>query len=147
MAFRFDRLTLKSQEAVQRAQGIAKERGHQRLEPMHLLVALLDPDQGVIRALLGQFGVNPAQLLKAAEEGLGALPRVTGGETTIGSELARVLDQAQDEADRMKDEYVSVEHLLLALAKVKSRAQGLLDALGVTEKEIVQALQKVRGNQ
>src|SRR3954452_17631899 len=147
MAFRFDRLTLKSQEAVQRAQELAKERGHQRLEPMHLLVALLDPDQGVIRSLLTQFGINPAQLLKAAEEGLGALPKVSGGETTIGSDLARVLDLAQGEADRMKDEYVSVEHLFVALTKVKSKAQGLLEALGVTEKEILQAIQKVRGGQ
>ena len=74
MAFRFDKLTLKSQEAVQNAQGIARDRGHQRIEPMHLLAALLDPDQGVIRSLLSQLGVNPAQVLKAAEEGLNALP-------------------------------------------------------------------------
>src|SRR3954470_10555920 len=106
MAFRFDRLTLKSQEALQRAQELAKERGHQRLEPMHLLASLLDPDQSVIRALLTQFGVNPAQVLKAAEEGLNALPKVTGGETTLGPDLARVLDVAQDEAERMKDQYV-----------------------------------------
>ena len=70
MAFRFDQLTLKSQEAVQKAQSLARERGHQRLEPMHLLAALLDPDQQVIRSLLTQLGVNPAQVLKAAEEGL-----------------------------------------------------------------------------
>ncbi len=62
MAFRFEKLTLKSQEAVQKAQEIARERGHQRLEPMHLLVALLDPDQAVVRSLLGQLGVNPAQI-------------------------------------------------------------------------------------
>ena len=75
MAFRSDKLTLKSQEAVQGAQGLARDRGHQRLEPMHLLAALLDRDQGVVRALLGQLGVNPAQVLRAAEEGLNALPR------------------------------------------------------------------------
>ena len=146
MAFRFEKLTLKSQEAVQRAQEIARERGHQRLEPMHLLVALLDPEQGVVRSLLGQLGVNPAQLLKASEDGLEALPRVSGGETTLGPDLARVLDQAQDEADRMKDQFVSVEHLLLGLAKVKSKAHDLLDALGVNEKDVLQALQKVRGS-
>ncbi len=147
MAFRFDQFTLKSQEAVQKAQGVARERGHQRLEPMHLLVALLDPDQNVVRALLGQLGVNPAQLLRAAEEGLNSLPKVTGGETTLGSDLNRVFDLATDEAERMKDQYVSVEHLLLALTKVKSKAQELLAALGVTEREILQALQKVRGGQ
>ena len=92
MAFRFDKLTLKSQEAVQRAQDLARERGHQRLEPMHLLVALLDPEQAVVRSLLSQLGVNPAQVLRAAEEGLDALPKVTGGETTLGPDLNRVLD-------------------------------------------------------
>ena len=92
MAFRFDRLTLKSQEAVQAAQSLARERGHQRLEPMHLLSALLDPEQQVIRALLEQLGVNPAQVKKAADEGLNALPRVTGGEQTLGPDLASVLD-------------------------------------------------------
>ncbi|MBV8606138.1 MAG: AAA family ATPase, partial [Singulisphaera sp.] len=147
MAFRFDQLTLKSQEAVQKAQGLARDRGHQRLEPMHLLTALLDPEQTVVRSLLGQLGVNPAQVLRASEEGLNALPKVTGGEATLSPELGRVLDQAQAEAERMKDQYVSVEHLLLALTKVKSRAQDVLEAVGVTEKEILQALQRVRGGQ
>jgi ATP-dependent Clp protease ATP-binding subunit ClpB len=147
MAFRFDRLTLKSQEAVQAAQALARDRSHQRIEPMHLLAALLDPEQQVIRALLLQLGVNPAQVLKAAEEGLNALPRVTGGEQSIGPDLASVLDLAAAEADRMKDQYVSVEHLLLGLVKGKSKAQQLLEALGVTEKEVLKALQKVRGGQ
>src|SRR3954451_23654412 len=117
MAFSFEQFTLKSQEAVQGAQRLARERGHQRLEPMHLLAALLDPDQTVVRALLGQLGVNPSQLLRAAEEGLNALPKVTGGETTLGPDLNRVFEQASDEAARMKDQYISVEHLLLALTK------------------------------
>jgi ATP-dependent Clp protease ATP-binding subunit ClpB len=147
MAFRFDQLTLKSQEAVQQAQALARERGHQRLEPMHLLAALLHPEQQVVRSLLGQLGVNPAQILKAAEEGLNALPKVSGGETTLGPELNQVFDAAAAEAERLKDQYISVEHLLLALVKVKSRVQALLGALGITEKEVLQALQKVRGGQ
>src|ERR1700722_18669729 len=147
MAFSFDKLTLKSQEAVQQAQALARERGHQRLEPMHLLAALVDPEQSVIRALLNQLGVNSAQVLRAAEEGLGALPRVTGGETTLSPDLSRVLEQASDEATRMKDQYNSVEHLLLGLTKVKSKAQDLLSALGVTEKAVLQSLQRVRGGQ
>src|SRR5208337_3126450 len=147
MAFRFDRLTLKSQEAVQAAQALARDRSHQRIEPMHLLAALLDPEQQVVRALLLQLGVNPAQVLKAAEEGLNALPRVTGGDQSIGPDLSAVLDLAATEADRMKDQYVSVEHLLLGLVKGKSKAQQLLEALGVTEKEVLKALQKVRGGQ
>ncbi|WP_337175881.1 ATP-dependent chaperone ClpB [Paludisphaera sp.] len=147
MAFRFDKLTLKSQEALQAAQGVAAERSHQRLEPMHLLVALLDPNQQVVRALFTQLGVSPDQVLRAARQGLDALPRVTGGEISIGPDLAQVLEAAQAEADRMKDQYVSVEHLLLGLAKVKSKTQALLESLGVAAPEILQALQKVRGGQ
>ena len=147
MAFRFDKLTLKSQEALQGASTLARDRSHQRLEPMHLLAALLDPDQQVARALFEQLGVNPGQALKAVEEGLSALPRVTGAETSIGPDLAAVLDAAQAEADRMKDQYVSVEHLLLGLASVKSRARELLEALGITPAELLKALQKVRGSQ
>ncbi|MBX6313981.1 MAG: ATP-dependent chaperone ClpB [Isosphaeraceae bacterium] len=147
MPLRFDKLTLKSQEAVQKAQAVAQERSHQRLEPMHLLVALLDPEQAVVRALLTQLGVNPNQILRAAEEGLNALPKVSGGEMTLGSELNRVFDEAQAEADRMKDQFVSVEHLLLGLTRVKSRAQEILAAVGVTDKDVLQALQRVRGGQ
>jgi ATP-dependent Clp protease ATP-binding subunit ClpB len=147
MAFRFDQLTLKSQEAVQQAQSLARDRGHQRIEPMHLLAALLDPEQQVVRSLLTQLGVNPAQIKKAADEGLNSFPKVTGGETTISPELGQVFEAAQSEAERMKDQYVSVEHLLLALLKVKSRAKTLLEALGIGEKEVLQALQKVRGGQ
>ena len=147
MAFRIEKLTLKSQEAVQGAQQIARERGHQRLEPMHLLAALLDPDQSVIRSLLNQVGVNPGQLLKAVEEGLGVLPKVAGAESTVGPELSRTLDAAQDEADAMKDQFVSVEHLLLGVLKIKSKAQTLLEALGVQSKDVQLAMQKVRGGQ
>ncbi|MGC8642751.1 MAG: ATP-dependent chaperone ClpB [Isosphaeraceae bacterium] len=147
MPFQFDRLTIKSQEAVQGAQSLARDRGHQRIEPMHLLAALLDPRQQVIHALLSQLGVTPSQVKKAAEEGLNALPRVTGGEQSLGPDLVSVLDSAQAEAERMKDQYVSVEHLLLGLTKVKTRAQQLLEALGVNDQEILRALQKVRGSQ
>ncbi len=147
MAFRFDQLTLKSQEAVQEAQKLAQERGHPRLEPMHLLVALLHPDQQVVGSLLSQLGVNPAQLQKAAEEGLSIFPKTSGGELSISPELNQVLETAQAESERMKDQYVSVEHLLLALLKVKTRVQTLLGALGVGEKDLLQALQKVRGGQ
>ncbi len=147
MAFRFEQLTLKSQEAVQQAQTLAQERGHPRLEPMHLLVALLHPDQQVVRSLLSQLGVNPAQLQKAAEEGLSIFPKTSGGELTLSPELNQVLEAAQAESERMKDQYVSVEHLLLALLKVKTRVQTLLGALGISEKDLLQALQKVRGGQ
>jgi ATP-dependent Clp protease ATP-binding subunit ClpB len=147
MAMRFEKLTLKSQEAVQNAQGIAREHGHQRLVPMHLLAALLDPDQVVVKSILQHLGVNPTQLKKAVDQGLDALPKVSGGDQTLSPELAQVFDAAQAEADRMKDQYVSVEHLLIGLCKVKSRAQEVLAALGVTEQDVLNALQNVRGGQ
>ena len=148
MAFRFDKLTHRSQEAVQKAQELARDRGHQRLEPMHLLAALLDPDQAVVRSLLNQLGVEPARLLRAAEEGLNALPKVTGGsELSMSPDLQRVFEQAQAEADRLKDQYVSVEHLMLGLLKAKgNKAQGLLEALGVTEADVLTSLRKIRGS-
>jgi ATP-dependent Clp protease ATP-binding subunit ClpB len=147
MAFRSDRLTLKSEEAVQRAQSLARERGHQRLEPMHLLAALLQPEQKFLREVLEKLGVNPDQILKAAEEGLAVLPKVSGGEQTFSPELVQISGASLTESQRMKDQFVSVEHLLLALLKVKSRAQTLLEALGITEKEVLKALQKIRGGQ
>src|SRR3954462_8635190 len=98
MAFRFEKLTLKSQEAVQKAQDVAKERGHQRLEPMHLLVALLDPDPAVVRSLVRHRGATPAQPPRAGERGREPLPKVSGGDRKLGGELNGVLDAAQAEA-------------------------------------------------
>ena len=147
MAFRFEKLTMKSQEAFQKAQEVAKAHGHQRLEPMHLLVALLDPEQAVVRSLLSQLGANPGQILKAAEAGLEAFPKVSGGELKMSGDLNQVLDAAQEEADRLKDDYVTVEHLLLGQAKVKGRVQDILSAVGVNEKDVLSAMQKVRGGQ
>ncbi len=146
MAFRFDKLTLKSQEAVQRAQEIAREHQNQRLEPLHLLAALLDNEQTVVRSLVGQLGLNPDQIRRAAEDGLKSLPQVSGGEMTMSSDLNKVFDEAQAEADRMKDQFVSVEHLLLGLSRVKGRVQELLSALGATPDSLMKAVQKVRGS-
>ena len=147
MAFRMDRLTLKSQEAVQSAGELARDRGHQRLEPMHLLAALLAPEQTVVRSLLAQLGVDANRLLNAAEEGLNALPKTSETDASFGPDLRKVLDRAQAEADKLKDQYVSVEHLMLGLLHVPGKAQGLLGALGVTEGDVLKALQKIRGGQ
>ncbi len=147
MAFSFDKLTVKSQEALRQAQALAEGAGHQKIDPMHLLAALTDPDQTVSRSILSQLGANPVQVRRAAEEGFRSLPRVQGGEITIGSDLKRVLDAAAAEADRMKDQYVSVEHLLLGLVKTPGKARDLLAAVGVDESGLLQSLQKVRGGQ
>ncbi len=114
---------------------------------MHLLAALLDSDQNIPRAIFQQIGANPDQILKAATAGLESFPKVTGGEINLGPDLSRVLEAAQTEADRLKDQYVSVEHLLLGLIKTPGKAQSLLQAVGVSEKDLLQALRKIRGNQ
>ncbi len=147
MAFRFEQLTHKSQEAIQRTQEIAKENGNQRLEPMHLLAALLEPTPSVSRAILEKLGVNPGQIQKAATEGIKALPKVSGGELTLGPDLSKVLDTASDEARKMGDDFVSIEHLLLGLVKVPTKAQGILTALGANEQAILNSLKEVRGSQ
>jgi ATP-dependent Clp protease ATP-binding subunit ClpB len=145
MAFRPEKLTIKSQEAVQRAQELARSKSHQRLEPMHLLAAMLDGEQPVVRDLLRNLGVDPDRIARAAEEGLNSLPRVSGGEMLTSPELGKVLEAASAEAEAMGDDYITVEHLLLGLTKVKSRAQELLGALGVDEKGLRSVLPKVRG--
>ncbi len=145
MAFRPDKLTMKSQEAVQKAQQLASEKGHQRLEPMHLLVALLDAEQPVVRDLITNLGVDPTRVARAATEGLNALPKVSGGEMITSPELGKVLETASSEADSMGDQFITVEHLLLALTKVKSKAQELLAALGIAEKDVRAAVPKMRG--
>lgn len=147
MAFRFEQLTHKAQEAVQRTQELARENGNQRLEPMHLLAALLEPVPSVSRSILEKLGVNPAQIQKAAQEGIKALPKVSGGDQTLGPELSKVLDTASDEAKKMGDDFVSIEHLLLGLVKTPGKAQGVLSALGVTEQAILNSLKEVRGSQ
>src|SRR6058998_3246093 len=107
-----DRYTVKSQEALERAQRLAREEGQQELAPEHLLVALLQDPEGTIAAVLGKLGVARERLLAAAEAAMKRLPRVQGGSSMyLGEGLKAVLEQAEGAAARLKDEYVSVEHL------------------------------------
>src|SRR5262245_29716337 len=109
MAIRFDRFTVKAQEAVQRAQSLAQEHGHQQLDPLHLLESLLGEEQGIVRGLLSKVGANVTQLTKMVESELRHLPKVSGGDgqVHITSSLNQVLESAQDAARQMKDEYTS----------------------------------------
>jgi ATP-dependent Clp protease ATP-binding subunit ClpB len=147
-------LTQKSQEALRDAQTKALRFGHQETDGEHLLLALLDQPEGIAPRLLSQAGADPGRLRKELEAELSHRPRVTGpgvqpGQISITQRLARLLDTAQQEADRLKDEYVSVEHLLLALlAEGPATAAGrLLAAEGVTRDRFLQALTSIRGSQ
>jgi ATP-dependent Clp protease ATP-binding subunit ClpB len=147
MAFRFDKLTIKAQEAVAGAQGLATDRGNPQIDPLHLLAALLSETDGVVEPILEKIGANRSQLNRIVESELGHLPKVSGGAPPqAGPELAKVLEDAQQEADSMKDEFVSTEHLLIALARVESRAKSVLKLNAIGEKEVLQALRSIRGS-
>ncbi len=147
MAFQFDKLTIKAQEAVQRAQTLASDRGSAQIDPLHLLAALLAETDGVVRPILEKIGANRAQLERIIESELAHLPKVQGGEAPqLSSATLNVLRAAQSEATTMKDDYVSTEHVLLALAKVDSKAKNVLKLNAIGEPEILKALQAVRGS-
>src|SRR3954467_11418731 len=120
---RFDKYTIKAQEAVMRAQELARSRDHSEILPLHVLVALLAEDEGVVRPLLQKLGANADQINSIVEGELRRLPQATGTQTGMARSTQDVFAQAQKEADRLKDEYVSTEHLMLALAEVKSEAK------------------------
>jgi ATP-dependent Clp protease ATP-binding subunit ClpB len=147
MPFRFDKLTLKAQEAVQRSQELAADAGNPQIESLHLLAALLAETEGVVRPLLDAVGVNQSQLRQMLDAELSHLPKASGGAPPqISGDLNRVLEAAQTAATELKDEFVSTEHLLLALARTKSKAQDTLKLNAVGEKELLAAMQKVRGS-
>ena len=148
-AFRFDKLTVKAQEAVQAAQALADQGGHQQIEPEHLLVALLDQEEGVVGALLAKLGARADGVRREAVAELGKLPRVSGGSGPyVGPRLKAVLEAAWSEAERLKDDYGSTEHLLVALAQEAEGAVGrILKKAGVTRDALYKALVEVRGSQ
>ncbi|MBX3415027.1 MAG: ATP-dependent chaperone ClpB [Pirellulales bacterium] len=147
MAFRMDKLTIKSQEALQGAQELAADRGNPQIDPLHLLASLLAEPQGAVSAVLGRIGANRDQLNRSVEGELKHLPKISGGAPPqIGQPLSQVLEAASAEATTMKDEFVSVEHLLLALTKTDNKARNILKLNAITEKEVLAALREVRGS-
>ena len=145
---RLDKLTLKSQEALSEAQSLATARGHSQITPAHLLRALVAQPEGSTVPILQKIGVAVERVQSDAEKRLAALPKVSGGaQPTISPALQRALDGAFKEATARKDEYVSTEHLLLALAEDKSdeTARALREA-GATRAAIEKALESVRGS-
>ena len=147
MAVRFDKFTIKAQETVQRAQELAADRGNPQIEPLHLLAALNAEPEGVVGLLLNKIGVNRQQLTRIIESELEHLPKATGGSPpNVSQDLNQVFDAAQRHATTMKDEFISTEHLLLALAQVESKAKNVLKLNAIDEAAILKALQTVRGS-
>ena len=142
-----DKLTIKTQEAIHRAQSVARERGHNAVESIHLLDALLEQEDGSTIPVLQKLGLSVPALREAVHQALDALPRVTGGGALqFGQSAATVLEAALTEAEKLKDEYVSTEHVLLALAASEKDPGGqILRQQGASPEAILQALASVRG--
>jgi ATP-dependent Clp protease ATP-binding subunit ClpB len=145
---RFDKLTVKAQEAMQAAQEMASRNGQQQILPLHLLWALIAQGDGVVPPLLEKLGVSPTPLGAEVEKQVERLPKVSGvSEQYLSPEANKVLERAFEEAQRLKDEYVSTEHILLGIASIKRDSAGeILAKHGVTHEAILQAMAAIRGS-
>lgn len=147
MAFRFEKLTVKAQEAVASAQSRAAELGNPDLDTLHVLAALLAEPEGIVVPLLKKMGVAVEQLSSMTQKEIERLPKVSGGrEPQLNPSLRAALEAAAKSADAMKDEYVSTEHLLIGLANSAGKAQDVLKLNGINEQDVLKALQSLRGS-
>lgn len=143
-----NKLTLKAQEALQQAQHLATESNHQTLEPIHLLSATMQDASGIVPPILNKLGANMNYLRQKIQEGIEKMPTVAGvAGTHVGSDVQAILQLAFKEASQLKDEFVSTEHLLIALAEHRSSAGTLLKDQGITKDNILKVLAEIRGNQ
>src|SRR5690349_12217086 len=151
MAIRWDKFTLKAQEAIQRGNDLASEHGNPELLPLHLLAALLEDKEGIVQPVLEKIGIGPQAALSETYREMERLPKVSGGgaaQATISKAANDLLERAFKEAANFKDEYVSTEHLLLAITHLKrDPAQEILVRHGATYDAILKALTSVRGSQ
>lgn len=145
---RFDKFTLKSQEALQAAQDAAAKRKNQQIDTEHLLLALVDQEDGVVLPVLKKLGADPKLVKTDTEAALERLPKVEGiVQNYLSPRLAKVFDKAEEEAERLKDEYISTEHLLIAISEGDGAAREILNRHGVTKDRIFAVLVDIRGSQ
>ncbi len=139
--------TVKAQEAIQEAHKAAQEHGHQQIEPEHLLLSLVKQEGGIVSSLLSKVGADTGQVTARLQDALQRYPKVEGvGEIYVSQKLSAVLNRAQKEKDELKDQYISTEHMLLAIAhESDSYAHDILASMGVTREELLKALAEVRG--
>ncbi len=144
---RLDKLTVKAQEALGAAQSLADQSSHQAIEPEHLLLALVQQPEGVVGPLLAKLGAPSDAIAREAAAEVARLPKVSGGGQYASQRLEGVLTRGWDEAQRLKDEYCSTEHLLIGIAQDKGGAASrILAAHGATPEAIYKALVEVRGS-
>jgi ATP-dependent Clp protease ATP-binding subunit ClpB len=143
---RFDRFTVRGQEAVQEAIGLAERNQNQQVEPEHILAALLDQKEGVVRPILGKVGVNLVQIQNELSAAIEKFPKVSGGQQYFSSRTNTIFQEVQKIAEAMQDEYVSTEHLLLAIAAEKQGDAGrILRSNGVTSQDLEKVISEMRG--
>jgi ATP-dependent Clp protease ATP-binding subunit ClpB len=152
MPIRWDKFTVKAQEAIQRANELASEHGNPEMAPLHLLAALVEDKEGIVAPVLEKIGIGPQAVLSDLYKEIEKLPKVSGSggaqQPAMSSQINQVLEKSFKEADAFKDEYVSTEHMLLALTSLKrDPAQELLARYGATHDAILKALTAVRGSQ
>lgn len=147
---RFDKFTLKSQELIQEAQTAASRYKHQQIEPEHLLGVMLAEPDSIALSILRKIGVSPDDLTREVQKSIEGLPRVEGGagEAYISARTKKVIEKAFDEASGMKDQYVSVEHIFLAIAAEKGgRLEKIFARFGIRREAILKVLMEIRGSQ
>ena len=144
-----NKFTEKAAEAIQESVKLAQKSGQQQVEPEHLLLSLLNQEGGLTGAILGKAGVAVDSLQRRAQQDVDRLPKMSGGEDRVGlgSRMVRLGNKAEDEAKKFKDDFVSVEHLLLALLDDTGTAGRTLKESNATGDRVLKALQEVRGNQ
>jgi len=148
---RFDKFTIKMQEAIQSAQSLAEGMGHQQIEPEHLLTAILNQPDNILNPLIQKLGANPGQIKNSLQNLLGRVPAVSGGgagQSYLSNRLKTILDGSFKEATQMRDDYVSMEHVFIVMVDQKGDplAQAL-NAVGITRDAILKALVDIRGTQ
>ncbi len=143
---RFDRFTIRGQEAVQEAIGIAEKNQNQQVEPEHLLVSMLEQKEGTLRPILGKLGANASTILNDVQAAIARFPKVSGGQQYFSSRFNTVFQNSLKEAEKMQDEYVSTEHLLLVISEEKEGDAGrILRSNGVTKEDVEKVVAEMRG--
>ncbi|MBP2833589.1 ATP-dependent chaperone ClpB [Aquimarina sp. U1-2] len=140
----FNNLTIKSQEAIQQAQQLAQGLGHQQIENEHLFKAIFEIDENVLPFLLKKLNVNIQILQQVLDSTLESFPKVSGGDIQLSREAGKTLNEASIIAKKMNDEYVAIEHLVIAIFKSKSKISQILKDQGVTEKYLTEAINEIR---
>jgi ATP-dependent Clp protease ATP-binding subunit ClpB len=143
---RLDKFTLRAQEAIQSAIELAERAQHQQVEPEHLLAAMLEQPEGIVKPILGKLAINVPVVLNEIQAAIGRFPQVKGGQQYFSPRLTQIFTAAQQQAEGMKDEFISTEHLLIALLDEKDGEAGkILRQHGVQRDDLMKVIEQMRG--